>query len=398
MLPNVKIEFKNGQLGSVAPSADCVVGMVATAVAVDGKLTLQKPYILYRTEGLEDLGVTSAINDVNSHLYKVVKDFYAQAGDGAELWLYPIAVGTKQSEALEASKEFIKKSNGRIRCLAIACALDADDLSIEKGLDSDVMVAVAKAQEIGEWATNTLYAPLFTILEGKGYSNDTIIDMPDLTESDYNRVGVLIGDTIASSACAAIGVLAGRIAACPVQRHIGRVRDAALAMDACYIGDKEASIADAETLNNKGYITFRCFVGKSGYFFTDDCLATAIADDYRSIARRRTIDKAYRIAYTTMLNHVNDEIPVSNDGTLVPSLCKAWEAEMETAIASQMTANGELGADPTDDNDTGVQCYIDYNQKVLATSRIEMTLSVKPYGYAKYIDVKLGFLTSNTEQ
>lgn len=393
MLPHVKINFENGRLGSVAPSADCVVGLVCNAVGVDDKLTLEKPYILYRIEGLEDLGVTSAINDVNAHLYKVVKDFYAQAGDGAELWLLPVASGKKQSEVLEIVKEFVKKANGRLRFLAIA--VSQDDLSIENGLDKDVMMAASAAQELGEWATNSLYAPLVVLLEAKGVSDDTIVDMPDLTEQGYNRVGILVGDTSQNSTGAAMGVLAGKIASCPVQRHIGRVRDGALAMNTCYIGSKDATVADIETLNNKGYITFRTFVGKSGYFFTDDCLATAVADDYRSIARRRTIDKAYRIAYSTMLNHVNDEIPVTDEGTLVPSLCKAWEAELESAIASQMTANGELGADPTNDDDTGVKCYIDYNQRVLATSRIEMVLSVKPYGYAKYIEVKLGFLTTN---
>lgn len=393
MLPHVKINFENGRLGSVAPSADCVVGLVCNTVGVDGKLTLEKPYILYRTEGLEDLGVTSAINDVNAHLYKVVKDFYSQAGDGAELWLLPVASGKKQSEVLEVAKEFVKKANGRLRFLAIA--VSQDDLSIENGLDKDVMLAAAAAQELGEWATNSLYAPLFVLLEAKGISDDTIVNMPDLTEQGYNRVGILVGDTSQNSTGAAMGVLAGKIASCPVQRHIGRVRDGALVMNTCYIGSKDATVADIETLNNKGYITFRTFVGKSGYFFTDDCLATAVADDYRSIARRRTVDKAYRIAYSTMLNHVNDEIPVTDEGTLVPSLCKAWEAELESAIASQMTANGELGADPTNDDDTGVKCYIDYNQKVLATSRIEMSLSVKPYGYAKYIEVKLGFLTTN---
>lgn len=393
MLPHVKINFENGRLGSVAPSADCVVGLVCNTVGVDGKLTLEKPYILYRTEGLEDLGVTSAINDVNAHLYKVVKDFYSQAGDGAELWLLPVASGKKQSEVLEIAKEFVKKANGRLRFLAIA--VSQDDLTIENGLDKDVMVAAAAAQELGEWATNILYAPLVVLLEAKGVSDDTIVNMPDLTEQGYNRVGILVGDTSQNSTGAAMGVLAGKIASCPVQRHIGRVRDGALAMNACYIGSKDSTVADIETLNNKGYITFRTFVGKSGYFFTDDCLATAVADDYRSIARRRTIDKAYRIAYSTMLNHVNDEIPVTDEGTLVPSLCKAWEAELESAIASQMTANGELGADPTNDDDTGVKCYIGYNQRVLATSRIEMTLSIKPYGYAKYIEVKLGFLTTN---
>lgn len=393
MLPYVKINFENGRLGSVAPSADCVVGLVCNAVGVDGKLTLEKPYILYRTEGLEDLGVTSAINDVNAHLYKVVKDFYSQAGDGAELWLLPVAGGKKQSEVLEVAKEFVKKANGRLRFLAIA--VSQDDLTIENGLDKDVMVAAAAAQELGEWATNSLYAPLVVLLEAKGVSDDTIVDMPDLTEQGYNRVGILVGDTEQNSTGAAMGVLAGKLAACPVQRHIGRVRDGALIMNTCYIGSKDATVADVETLNNKGYITFRTFVGKAGYFFADDHLATAVEDDYRSIARRRTIDKAYRIAYDTMLNHVNDEIPVTNEGTLVPSMCKAWESELEVAIMSNMTANGELGVDASDDSDTGVRCFIDYNQKVLSTSRIEIALSVKPYGYAKYIEVKLGFLITN---
>lgn len=93
-------------------------------------------------------------------------------------------------------------------------------------------------------------------------------------------------------------------------------------------------------------ITFRCFTGKSGYFFSDDCLACGNSDDYRSIARRRTIDKAYRIAYITMLENVNDEIPITNDGCLVPSIVKSWEAEMVAAIVNQMTAQGELSADP----------------------------------------------------
>ena len=230
--------------------------------------------------------------------------------------------------------------------------------------------------------------------------NNTInfVDLGDLTECNYNRVGLLVGDTVSASYGAAIGVLAGRIAACSVQRHIGRVKDGALNILTAYIGDKDAAVADAETLNNKGYITFRTFTGKSGYFFSDDSLATAVADDYRSIARRRTIDKAYRIVYATMLEHVNDEIPVTDDGELVPAMCKDWESEVIAAVANQMTANGELGTDPTDDSDRGVKCHIDYAQNVLATSKIAMTVQVKPYGYSKYIDVQLGFITTNEEE
>jgi hypothetical protein len=171
------------------------------------------------------------------------------------------------------------------------------------------------------------------------------------------------------------------------------VRDGALKTLTAFAGDKAIENADVTTINNKGYITFRTFVGKSGYFFSDDSLATAVADDYRSIARRRTIDKAYRIAYATLIEFLNDEIPITDDGQLVPAMAKSWETEVEDAIANYMTAEGNLGVDDTDTADTGVKCYIDYAQNVVSTGKIEISLKVKPYGYAKYIDVKLGFIT-----
>lgn len=402
MLPRVKIDFSNGALGSVSPSEDCVVGLVCTAVAVAGKLSLATPYILHTLDDLTQLGVTSADNDANAFLYKQVKEFYDQAGDGAELRIYGLPNTVKPSEVCDVSanyaKDFINKSNGKLRCLAVAFKPAAGyTTTITDGLNGDVMTAAHKAQALAEWATNTLYAPLFVLLAGRGFAKENIARLPDLTQNEYNRVGILIGDTVSESEGAAIGLLAGRVAACPVQRHIGRVKDGALNALEIFIDDQDAAIANVDTLNSNGFITFRTFTGKSGYFFADDSLATAVADDYCSMARRRTIDKAYRICYATMIEHVNDEVPVTNEGKIVPAVAKSWESEIVTAIVNQMTANGELGADPTDADDKGVKCYIDYDQNVLATSQINVVVQVKPYGYAKYINVELGFMTTNTE-
>jgi hypothetical protein len=74
-------------------------------------------------------------------------------------------------------------------------------------------------------------------------------------------------------------------------------------------------------------------------------------------------------------------------------MVKSWSAEVETAIVNGMTAEGNLGADPDDAADKGVKCFIDHEQNVVATGKVEISLKVKPFGYAKYIDVKLGFLT-----
>lgn len=403
MLPRVKIDFANGALGSVAPSSDCVIGLVCTATAVANKLALGNAYIMYQLSDLAAFGVTADESDANAFLYGQVRDFYAEAGDGAELWIMGVANTVKPSDSLDKNNDYAKTllqvANGRIRCVVVAHKPAAGyEPTITDGLDADVMAAALKAQQLGEWAAETLFAPVFVVLAGRGYKKDNITALPELTEKNYNRVGILIGDTGVGSEAAAVALLAGRIGAIPVQRHIGRVKDGAVNALEIFIDDEDAAVANVETLNNKGFITFRTFVGKSGYFFSDDCLATAIADDYRSIARRRTIDKAYRIVYATMLENVNDEIPVTDAGKLVPAMVKSWETEIITAIVNQMTANGELGTDPNDANDKGVKCFIDYDQNVLATSKIEVVVQVKPYGYAKYIDVKLGFITTTTEE
>jgi hypothetical protein len=56
-----------------------------------------------------------------------------------------------------------------------------------------------------------------------------------------------------------------------------------------------------------------------------------------------------------------------------------------------MTANGELSADVTDPKDRGVECFIDPTQNVISTSKVNIKIRIKPFGYARYIDIYLGF-------
>ena len=53
------------------------------------------------------------------------------------------------------------------------------------------------------------------------------------------------------------------------------------------------------------------------------------------------------------------------------------------------------GNDPSDANDTGVECYIDTEQNIVSNSTLNVQLRVKPYGYAKYINCYLGFTTAS---
>jgi len=397
MLPRVKIYFENGLLGSVTPSDDGVAALIATGVVVGTTFLLATPYLLTSLDNLTELGITEANNPT---IYKAVKEFYTEAPTGSKLWIYGVADTVKLTDMVDITgvhgKKILNAANGEINILMLS-KKDASGYTptVTDGLDSDVYAAITKAQELAEWATDEKFAPCMVVIPGRHYSG-TPSDLADLGEKTDNRVCVLIGDSIKGSTDAAVGLLAGRISVIPVQRSIARVKSGAIGVDTLYIGIDQPEFANPEVIHDAGFITFRTFVGKAGYYFTDDKLATDPTEDYALIPRRRTIDKAYRIAYQTLMNELNDEIPVTDTGTIPAAIVKNMQNVVETAIVNTMTANGELGNDPTDPNDVGVQCYIDHTQNVVQTGQLKVKVRIKPFGYPKYIDVYLGFQTATT--
>ena len=395
MLPRVKIQFLNGLLGTVGESADGLQALICGASAVANKLALNSIYEVRSMDDLAELGVTEQNNAV---LYKQVSEFYDEAGSGVKLILYPVAPATTATFICDYTKtaegyarDLITRMNGALRGIGVAGVNSNSSVASTNGLDPDVFTALQKAQQLAEWATTELYAPLFFAIEGRAY--DASKELKNLSVEEYNRCLVAIGDTVTNSTGAAIGTLLGRIASIPVQRNIGRVKDGSLFPLEMYVGTKkvEESNSVIASIFDKGYIVPRKHVGRSGYFYADDPMACDPTDDYAHLANRRVIDKAYRIAYDTMLNELLDEIDLNEDGTMQHAVIKSWQQTLENAINRQMTANGGLSA--TDGE--GCQVYINEKQNVVSTSKIELTLKVRPHGYARYIDVNLGFQVTN---
>ena len=397
-LPNVKIHFENGALGSATPSDDGVIGIVASGVAVADKFELAKAYLLTSLTDLVELGITADDGDGNHNIYKTVKEIYSEAPAGTKVWLMAFANTVSMADLLDPTRNYartlIDSARGTINLLTVSKtnALGYTPTILD-GLDADVYAAMSNAQALGEWAAESKYAPFFTILPGLRYTG-VASELRNLAEGSNNRVGILIADTESGSGNACVGLLAGRIAAIPVQRSVARVKSGAVASDSMYIGDRTAENGNPEVIHDAGFITARTMVGKAGYYWSDDKLATSATDDYALIPRRRVIDKAYRIAYQTMVEELGDEVPVADDGTLPPTFVKSIQNKVETAIENRMTAYGNLGNDPSDAKDTGVVCYIDHRQNIVALSRLGVSLKVKPHGYNKYIDIYLGFKTA----
>ena len=399
MLPRVKIIFENGLLGSSAPMDDGVCGFICTGAAVASKLELNKPYLITKYDALAAFGVTDESTDANANLYKAVKEFYDIAPSGSKLYFMVVANTVSVSTMVDKTKPYGKKlieySNGAIRFL-FTFKKDAIGYTptILDGLDADVYLAATEAQKLGIYAADERFAPCIVFLEGRHYAGIPA-NLRELHQGDLNRVGILIGDTVLGSKGATLGTLAGTLANIPVQRSIARVRSGALPVSQLYVGNETVDDADVEVIHDKGFITFRTFVAKAGYYFSDDKLATKVSDDYALIPRRRVIDKAFRIAYATLLEELNEELPVDDEGRIPAPVVKSIQNNVERAIVNSMTAYRNLGNDPSNQNDTGVECYIDTNQNVVATSKLDVRLRVKPYAYPKYIDCYLGFKVAN---
>lgn len=390
MLPRVKINYLNGLLGTVPENQDGLLGLVVLGAAgVSTTFVSGQPYRIVRPDDLNALGITDSNN---ARIVELVKQFYAEAEEGTPLYLIGLSA-TSMTTVLDVDngpmKAILQQLRGALRGLIVASASTAT-VTVTDGLDPDVLTAMPKAQALAAWAADSLYAPIFVILEGRHF--ESAADAPDLKALAYNRVGVFIGDVAESSINAAVGTLAGRIASMPVQRNIARVASGALAPAAMYIGaspvDEAMSVVDA--LYAKGYMCPRIYVGLPGYYMVDDPLAVAGTDDYAHLTSRRTIDKAARIAYITMLQFLIDEIELNEDGTMQQPVLKSWQAAVENAINSQMSAAGELSVV----NGSGCKFFIDPQQNILATSQVQGSLRVRPYGYARDIIVNVGFLTA----
>ena len=392
MLPRVKINYLNGLLGTAPDNQDGLLGLVVLgATAVSTTFVSGKPYYIVRPEDLTALGITTSNN---ARIVALVNQFYAEAEEGTPLYLIGLTA-TSMTTVLDVEsgsmKAILEQLRGALRGLIVASASTAS-VTVTDGLDPDVLTAMPKAQGLANWAADNLYAPIFIILEGRHF--ESAADAPDLKALAYNRVGVFIGDVAASSINAAVGTLAGLIASIPVQRNIGRVASGPLAPTAMYIGaslvDESMSVVDA--LYAKGYMCPRIHIGLPGYYMVDDPLATAGTDDYAHLTARRTVDKAARIAYVTMLQFLLDEIELNEDGTMQQPILKSWQAAVEDAINNQMSAAGELSVV----DGSGCKFFIDPKQNVLSTSKVEGTLKVRPFGYAREIVVNLGFLTAKS--
>lgn len=385
-LPNVNIVIGNGNMGNISLSDDGIAGLILTGAAVANKLELNKVYVLGSTLELAKLGITAETNPL---AHKEITAFYNVAGEGAELHLLVVGEATTltqmcSQDADSPLRKLVNSAAGRIRLVGINRNTPADyEMTAEKGLDADVITAIASAHAVAEDFLTSI-APFRVLLPALGWDGQTD-SLYKPREGSYNRVSVVMASDGKFGASklysAAIGQVLGRAAKISVHQNLGRVRDGAIAPKGYLTDGKtpEEHFSLMNLLEDAGYIFYRTFVGKNGYYLNGDATATDLADNYCFLSSGRVIDKAMVVTYRTYIDDILDNIQVDPaKGTIPVSICKSFEASIIRAV------NTSMG-----DEMSSFTAYIDPNQNILANGQMTITCKIVPLATLREITVNL---------
>lgn len=387
-LPSINFNIKNGGLLQQPVTSDKVVGILLTGYAVVGMVQLNTAYQIFSLKDAENIGITAGSE--NDFAYNQLAELFNESGQGAEVWLMLVSDATTYTAMFDVNQNYATKllddASGAIRVLGgVKKSLGTEES--EDGLDADVHTAVLKAQALATFYASK-FMPVRILISGNNFTG-TITDLKDYKTTKNNRVLCLLSNT-AGGKVASVGLALGRLARTPVQRNLGRVADGPVEQIAAYFtnGAKVESLQSGwDAIYNKGYTFLRSFVNKSGYFFTDDKTLTEDVDDFNSLARGLVMDKAIVLAYLTLVENLLDEIEVAEDGKIHPAIVKSWQAQVENVLQARMIAEANL---------SNASCYIDENQNILSTGKMNVVVRLQPVGYASQIEVNIGFTTSIT--
>jgi hypothetical protein len=385
---SVNITLANGQLGGTLQTSDGIAGLMMTGVTEPGYV-VGTPILLTNATDADAAGIS---NVHNRFARRQIKEYYDQAGPGAQLYVMLVAPTMTVADMADNSnadgvRKLLGFAGGKIRIVGLL----SDDEAIEdagtptvvsNGLNAQVYVAATK-MAVTAAAYFERHKPFRAIIGGSSCSAEAA-ELADMTMgTSNNRTAILVGDTQVSRA-ACVGLVLGIAAALPVQRKISRVRSGALTNVEAYVGDQQVGALgdDMAVIAQKGFMTFTTYANTSGYYMAGDPMCAATTDDYCMLARGRVVDKAHILAYTTFVQVVDDEVPVNTDGTLDAGFCKWLSQQITNLVNNTMTANREISS---------IRCYIDPNQNILSTNRLQVVLSIIPVGYATDIRIELGF-------
>lgn len=374
-----------GLLNRVAPMNDGVVSMIITGTAVEGQINLTEPVRATSIEILKQKRITA---DNNPLAFTEITDFFNTAGEGAELYFMLVANSNLLSDIVsDYSRTLLNYTGGKTNLLLISYKEAAGfTFSSLGGFDRTTIDAMLYMQEIVEEFADK-NTPFVAILPGFGFDENKVGDI---------QSGNYPGNTVAvnlfcktNNKQPSQGLLAGVLASMQVHENCGAV-DKGKISDTAFLPNGNSYYDAIDYMND--LIAERLIVPakrgqKSGYYYEDDPVFTAISSNYSSISWNRVINKVQRIAADVLLNKLNSDVEIEpSTGKLHSAVCSNWESEVERAVRNQMmqisnTRKKEI---------SGVKCTVNPDSDII-NDTIDATISIVRKGQAKTINVTIQY-------
>lgn len=394
--PRVNIALTNGAIGGLVASKDGVSALVTTGMANDD-ITLGVPFVIYSLDEAIALGIEETGDNANA--YRHISEFYLgynfiTGKESAELYVMLLSETVTLAEMCDAeetvsARELLAFAQNNVRILGV-CRKPADAYTptLTDGIDSDSIDALITAQALA----NTMFTAKGAIgvfLEMRSFELANIGNLEDMRTHTQNKVTPVMFST-QNDGSASVGFVMGLQAGGGVAMNVGKNRNGALPVTDAWNGNLNVEDTEAylDALHDKGYLVARAWPNKAGIFINDDPTASPTTDDYCQMTRVLPINKAARITDAVLTEWINQEVRLEDGGKLDPGVIATIQADVDRNININMV--GEISNDGAGGND-GSHAFIDKDQNIGTTNTLQVVTKVRPLGYLKNINVKLGY-------
>lgn len=374
--PKVSVNVASGNLLRQIQVIDGVAGIVGTAQD-SAQIGVIKTVFSY-----ED-AVSKGYSEINEpFLNGQIAQFYNELGGNQELWI--LGCNDSMTMAQMASvtndnglKKLLNFSLGRVNMVYL-CRKPSNLYTMPAGfLDIDVSNAVVASKALAQYQ-QSINRPVRILIEGR-INNVTFTPYYEPKMATNSYVGVVLGSDKNNGSAAGALALAR---ACKYAAHIkiGNGQNGSLAINQVYIGTKkleEFYPVELDNFSDAGYIIMHHREGSAGYYFGVDKMAAN--DDFRILVHGRLIDKAQRIATTTMQPFIETAVRISPNG----NINETDATYIEQVVIAQI--NASMG-----NQISGIDVIIPIEQDLINTSTLDMQVKIQPLGYLTWIVINLG--------
>lgn len=175
---------------------------------------------------------------------------------------------------------------------------------------------------------------------------------------------------------------AARAMAMTISQDLGEVRAGALPAVTALTRDERKTPG----LDAAGFLTLRTHVGLNGAYVNNPRIFAPAGSDFQLIQNRQVLDVACSVGRVALLQYLNGELVVNENGTVDEAEAQSIDATISAALAQSLLQPGYVSA---------VSAVTDRTNNVLSTQTLKVKLRVRPKGYAKTIEADIGFDNPN---